>query len=162
MNKRVRRILLGILAAMLLFGIVCVALPYRAVATGSPAVRDVAYAAEHWVSRSVLQNGVQAACTGGALRLDAGETARFTAELTQTGAYHVYAEYRVTDPAVTDNLVDISCGRMPRRPIRSIPMATSFRPSSAVWRNFSLKRWPIRQVLLWTPMNFLCPPVRQS
>lgn len=111
MNKRVRRILLGILAAMLLFGIVCVALPYRAVATGSPAVRDVAYAAEHWVSRSVLQNGVQAACTGGALRLDAGETARFTAELTQTGAYHVYAEYRVTDPAVTDNLVDISCGR---------------------------------------------------
>ena len=111
MNKRVRRILLGILAAMLLFGIVCVALPYRAVATGSPAVRDVAYAAEHWVSRSVLQNGVQAACTGGALRLDAGETARFTAELTQTGAYHIYAEYRVTDPAVTDNLVDISCGR---------------------------------------------------
>ena len=64
MNKRVRRILLGILAAMLLFGIVCVALPYHAVATGSPAVRDVAYAAEHWVSRSVLQNGVQAACTG--------------------------------------------------------------------------------------------------
>ena len=112
MNRNVRRLLAGALVLVVLFCVVSVIMPFQGVASGGPAIRDASYAAEYWVNRDLVSDGIKAVCadsTQEIVQLEKGGTVTFSAEIPAAGEYWTYVEYCVQTPLVTDNVVDFRC-----------------------------------------------------
>lgn len=109
MNKTIRRVLLGCMILLAITTGICAAIPFEMVATGDEPIRDTGYAVQHWVSRNVIQDGVEAINSELTNKIEKGGTAVYSAQIPKAGNYRVYVEYCLPEQLVSDNIIEITC-----------------------------------------------------